>query len=719
MKRMKRIWTLVLLSALAAAAASSCGKDEPTPVTPAKPEEKPDPPVTPDPPKPKVVDYDKYALKEVAEKAGLKLGVSFTYWEYQRNPQVAEILKRDFAAVTFGNEMKHDAIVQQGGAYNFSSADAMAGWAKACGTELFGHTLGWHSQQQRAYLNNVIARAAANNNASLLRENWNFEAGTLEGDAASGFEAFASLYDVFAGDYAAKAVTDGATLTVDAAVEAGKPYDVSFWAKSLAKEGTVKTTAGDGQEAEARVTSEWSKFTATFTPETLGAFAFRFTASKDVVIDNIRILGEGGSGPEQTADGIDFESLAAGGAAQLTSSGLFVQVNGADYVGVTDQSAHGGSLALKMDNSSGYAKDSWDIQVVTKAFPVTPGTTYRISWYAKASRAADFQIDIRGDGSPKYYSSTYNQFPKMGADWTLQSVDYTVESGSDLSFAFYGGVEAVTYYIDDIRIAPASSAASAPRRHAAPAFQTTNSLSGELVNDAIGYVYRDWVYTMVGHFDAYGWDVVNETFSDWPAGEFRNAGNTTGENAFVWGRYFKSTKDWVDKAFAYATDALTRKGKTAVLYLNDYNLETSPDKRKAYCDYVKGNPQVTGVGTQMHLDMSTPDLRDKVVASLRDLQATGRTVRISELDIKCSDLAAQADLYKFIFEKYLEIVPPAQRGGITIWGINDKDSWVKEEQNGKQNRPLLYEGVNYVRKPAWETLYLFLCERAGLDPYKE
>ena len=715
MMRMKRIWTLVLLAVLAAAAATSCGKDDPTPVTPEKPDEKP---VTPDPPQPKVVDFDKYALKEVAAKAGLKLGVSFTYWEYRNNTQVANILKRDFAAVTFGNEMKHDAIVLQGGAYNFTNADQMADWAKDCGTELFGHTLGWHSQQQRAYLNNLISKAARNNSASLLQQNWNFEAGTLDGFQADGFEIFQSLYDVFAGDYAAKAGADGATLTVDAAVEAGKPYDVSFWAKSLAKEGTVKTTAGDGQEAEARVTSEWSKFTATFTPETLGAFAFRFTASKDVVIDNIRILGEGGGGQEQTADGIDFESLAAGGAGQLTSSGLFVQVNGADYVGVTDQSAHGGSLALKMDNSSGYAKDSWDIQVVTKAFPVTPGTTYRLSWYAKASKAANFQIDVRGDGDVKYRSSTYNDFPKMGADWTYQSVEFTVASGTELSFAFYGGVEAVTYYIDDIRIAPASSAASAPRRRAAPAFQATNSLSGELVNDVIGYVYRDWVYKMVEHFDAYGWDVVNETFSDWPAGAFRTPQNTSGE-VFVWGQYFKSTKDWVDKAFAYATDALARKGKTAVLYLNDYNLETSSDKRKAYCDYVKGNPQVTGVGTQMHLDMATPDLKNLIVASLTDLKNTGRMVRISELDIKCTSLTDQADLYKFIFEKYLEIVPAAQRGGITIWGINDKDSWVKEEQNGKQNRPLLYEGVNYVRKPAWETLYLYLCEVAGLDPYKE
>ena len=399
---MKRIWTLVLLAALAPAAVSSCGKDDPTPVTPGKPDEKPVTPVTPDPPQPKVVDYDKYALKEVAGKAGLKLGVSFTYWEYRNNPKVADILKRDFAAVTFGNEMKHDGIVQQGGAYNFTNADQMVGWANACGTELFGHTLGWHSQQQRVYLNNLISKASRNNSASLLKQNWNFEAGTLDGFQADGFEVFRSLYDVFAGDYAAKAGSDGATLTVDASLEAGKPYTFSFWAKTLAKEGTLSVTSGDGQSAQTKVSGQWYKYSVPFTLESPGDFAFRITASKDVVIDNVRILGEGGGGggQEPAAEVIDFEGLTVG---PLSSPDISA-INGPDYVRVTDETAHGGSLSLKMDNSSGYAQDAWSIQVLTKSFPVTPGTTYRLSWYAKASKAADFQIDIRGDG-PRWWSA--------------------------------------------------------------------------------------------------------------------------------------------------------------------------------------------------------------------------------------------------------------------------------------------------------------------------
>ena len=715
--KMKRLSVHILL-AFMLAVPLSCEKS-PQPVTPDKPVN-PDPEPEPQPSGP-VVDYDKYQLKELAAKAGIKLGVSFTYWEYTNNTTngtnvVDGILRRDFAAVTFGNEMKHDAIVNANGGYNFTQADRMVSWAKGCGNELFGHTLGWHSQQRLDYLNRVIANAAPNNNASLVKQNWNFEKGSLDGFVADGFEIVKSLYDVFAGDFAAKAVSDGATLQVDVDLEAGKTYAFSFWAKSLNGKGTVSLVSGDGQEVESEVPGEWRKYSVSLTIESKGEFACRISASKDVVIDNIRIIDSEGqpSGDENEEQPvvIDFENFSAGGPGQLTSSGLFAYYNGGDYISVTKEQAHGGTLSLKMDNSSGFAKEIWDIQVVTNSFPVTPGKTYRISWYAKANKTADMQIDIREDGTAKAYrNSAWGEFPQMGTEWTLQYVDYTVEEGTGLSFAFYGGTEVATYYIDDIRLEPASSASFAPARRHVPSLQYAFNLAGELANDAIGYVYRDWVYTMVGHFDVYGWDVVNETFADWPVA-FRNTSNTTGD-VFVWGTYFGGTQKWVDKAFAYATDALQRYGKSAVLYLNDYNLETIDQKRKAFCDYVKGNPQVTGVGTQMHLDMAGIT-REQIEASLKDLVATGRMVRISELDIKCTDQQAQAELYKFIFEKYLEIVPEAQRGGITIWGINDKDSWVKEE-----NHPLLYKGVDYARKPAYETLYLYLCELASLDPYKE
>ena len=105
--KMKRLSVHILLAAVLAASLS-CEKN-PQPVTPSGQT------VDPDPPTPaKVVDYDKYQLKELAAKAGIKLGVAFTEGEY--SPTVEAILKKDFAAVTFGNEMKHDAIVRQSAA---------------------------------------------------------------------------------------------------------------------------------------------------------------------------------------------------------------------------------------------------------------------------------------------------------------------------------------------------------------------------------------------------------------------------------------------------------------------------------------------------------------------------------------------------------------------------------------------------------------------------
>lgn len=514
----------------------------------------------------KEVDYTKTNLGDLAAMQGVKLGAAFTYQEYTQNPQVAQILAREFKSVTFGNEMKHDAIVQTGGAMRFDTADRMAEWARSAGAELFGHVLGWHSQQQKAYLDQLVKQAS--------------------------------------------------------------PADTA----------PINPAAIDG--------------------------------------------------------GIDFERYAIGSSAQLLDSREFVQINGPTSVTVTNASPHSGARCLKMDNADAHAAQGWDVQVVTKSFPVTAGKTYRIAWYGRASRAADFQIDIRGDGEVQYRNSAWGQFPKMATTWTFQFVDYTVQSAQELSLAFYGATEAVTYYLDDIQIFPQEAAAGA----------------GEPARAVIDAAFKSFVYGMVQHFDTYAWDVVNETFTE--SGAFRTQGDNP--NNFVWGNYYENTKAWVDSAFSYATAAAAQYGRKPVLYINDYNLETSAAKRKAFCEYAKNNPLVTGVASQMHLDLSTPDLPAKIEASLKDLVATGKIVRISELDLKNNNETAQAEMIRFIFQKYLELVPRSQRGGITFWGINDKDSWV-----GETNHPLLWKGAGYEKKEAYKVLYLYLCELNGINPYKE
>ena len=1077
---MKKFSTLILMSALLLSV-FSCSKvgdemeyfDKPTDV------------VNPNPPLPPV-DFDKTSLGELAAKQGIKLGVAVTRGEYFQNDQVPEIIKREFKSVTFGNEMKHDGIVGSNGKFNFSTADEMVGWMNDCGVELFGHTLGWHSQQQRAYLNSVIDKAAADNSESIFQSNWNFEEGSVDGYSAAGFSVTEDYADVFAGTYAAKSSAAGSSITVNAPIEAGTPYILSFWAKG--PEGAaVSFASGDGQNASTTVSEGWYKYSVTVPTKRIGEFSYKITADEGVVIDNIRVIeteieDEGGNkggnyiNPYALDGGLDFEGYTAGTtAAQLLESG-FTQINGSDYVVVSDEFANSGSLSMKMDNADGHASNAWDIQVITPVWDIEGGKTYRVAWYARSAQEADLQIDVRLESGTSYKNSAWGQYPKMTSDWTYQYVD--IETAADdqtLSVAFYGATEAACYYIDDIQVfeaiydgdftnyiektnllagadietdgiwgvwngseyverinrndpeiganadfvhsglhafkvnnidtgwtggsswhiqiannekvevtagesyrtamwvkspdgaetiqvhysyddgttgykqiggigenwtyiyrddvipegvtelqyvidaaydnatyyiddvqffptpveswidpgsvlengdfesvvdgfptgisrnnggeyislssdeahsgsysikvdntepvatggnawkvqfgnpyntpsakveggktyrygvwvkspdaasdaqiqlyathfsgdtasgtenyrqagpvtsdwtfvytdidvaedvdglyltiqaaysegtfyfddwqcypidaTPAAKAAAKGygtygkrwvrpearrgiRLHAAAGFESSNKLDGELVDDAIGYAYKNWVYTMVDHFSPYAWDVMNETFTE--NGSFRSKDNTTDENAFIWGTYFGGQKNFVDKAFAYAKDAASKYGKEADLYINDYNLETSEAKRKAFCDYAASNPDITGVGTQMHLDMSTPDLQAKVTASLKDLVATGKKVRISELDIKCTDVNAQADMYRYIFEQYIDIVPDSQKGGITIWGINDKDSWV-----GESNAPLLWKGPKYEKKPAYEALYVFLCEKAGINPYQE
>ena len=380
MKRNHRIFVWLSVALMCA-----CGKEDPvTPTNPSTPTE-------PAESQPSAVE--KWGLKDLARACGLTIGAEFTYSEYTQDAALKEVLKRDFDAVTFGNEMKHDCIVDAAGAFNFGRADQMAGWARDCGVQLFGHTLGWHSQQQADYLQKLI------NGAS---------------DAAA-------------------------------------------------------------------------------------------------------------------------------------------------------------------------------------------------------------------------------------------------------------------------------AAAAVREAHAA-------------------YVDR-----MIEHFDVYAWDVVNEVVGD--DCQWRNSGNTKANyHVFLWGDYYEGgTKAFVDAAFRLAQEALARHGKTADLYINDYNLEWSPAKLEAVCAYAENNPDVTGVGSQMHCntDLSTDAIRNMLTRMVK----TGKKVRISELDVPQGSIPTntQAKLIVNIFDQYLQIVPEAQRGGITFWGVSDKHSWL-----GADKKPLLFN-ASYKHKESYLALHAFLLEKSGLD----
>lgn len=191
-----------------------------------------------------------------------------------------------------------------------------------------------------------------------------------------------------------------------------------------------------------------------------------------------------------------------------------------------------------------------------------------------------------------------------------------------------------------------------------------------------------------------------------------------GDNRFYWGYY---VKDYAVKAFQMARKYLPAETK---LFVNDYNLEVSPGKLQALVKFVEnidkanGSPIVDGIGSQVHFDLhaatdntATNDsiikgLRAKVDAMFKALAATGKLVRVTELDVSlgtsspsAAQYKCQSDCYKMIFESYKANIPEAQQSGITIWSLSDNEA--EHEYWLKGDVPNIFD-ASYLRKWAYK-----------------
>src|SRR5271155_2981089 len=78
--------------------------------------------------------------------------------------------------------------------------------------------------------------------------------------------------------------------------------------------------------------------------------------------------------------------------------------------------------------------------------------------------------------------------------------------------------------------------------------------------------------------------------------------------------------------------------RDAVLFLNDYNLESNPKKRATFMGLaealLKAGAPLMGVGTQTHVNADLAP--GAITAAVRDLASLGLKVRISEMDVSLS-----------------------------------------------------------------------------------
>ena len=212
--------------------------------------------------------------------------------------------------------------------------------------------------------------------------------------------------------------------------------------------------------------------------------------------------------------------------------------------------------------------------------------------------------------------------------------------------------------------------------------------------------YVNYILAVAGRYrgKVVAWDVVNEPVAE----------DGEGWRDSLWSQRLG---DFEHIALAYRT--ARQADPDAALLLNDYNLEYNPKKRATFLKLAErllasGAP-LTGLGTQMHIAADIP--RGQITAMMRDLASLGLPVHVSELDVSLTRaenrFLSRADLERRQIETYVETaeafmaLPASQRFALTVWGLRDRDSWLKQENAA--DAPNLFDGQDRA-KPALAAL---------------
>lgn len=410
-----------------------------------------------------------------------------------------------------------------------------------------------------------------------------------------------------------------------------------------------------------------------------------------------------------------------------------------------------GSAALVLKNKGD--GNAWEAQCAyTFDDALQAGKKYIIQFYAKStSTAGELQFQYQ-NGTTYQSQGGYNTF-SVGKDWTKCEYEFTPTPEDANRILLNFGKVGATYYIDNIKFGLAKDqgtstgakqilfrAHSKQRRAASKSYYVLKTPAEKQA--ALEGAMDAWVSGVANHLKEkgvtpYGYDVVNEPIAD-GSNKFRGldegifgsdddaepeetvADGLTlnwGNNHWYWGYY---VPDYHVKAFQLARKYLPAETK---LFVNDYNLETSPKKLEALVKFVNeidtknGSPIVDGIGTQMHVTLSSSDdatknaeniaaLKEKVDAMFQTMAATGKLVRVTELDISlgtgspsANQYKAQSDCYQMIVESYKANVPAAQQSGITIWSLSDNEA--EHEYWLKGQVPNLFD-KDYKRKWAYK-----------------
>lgn len=673
-----------------------------------------------------------------------KLGIALAAPDFNKQELVYCLAGSNFEEMTAGNAMKYASCVKDDGTFDFNTVKDFVTNAQDAGLTIYGHTLAWHSQQNKKYLSKLIAdkEIQVNPSKKVEKTDYQLDCSTL------------TKYDWSGSPESVKTEwnKDGAVVITNPkpiepfyelqywlvngiSLEQGKDYKIVIECKAEgASDANIHFKlgnwgGGDEQQFTIPVGKGYQKVVLSVSPKMANngiMFQHGDFAGK-IYWKSITISHSEAPAMEIFTDQVSNGNLDS---SKPTSCFVVREAGKKDVAGTPVAGGPEGKNCIVV-HANANASTEWDTQffIYTPNKAWSKNEQYKVTFWYKATKQIGADTQCHNTPGEYMHYQCLSPNPTFTTEWKkYESTGKIPEQGDGMhaiAFNLNKGKEstAIDYYFADIHWYTVEKGNKIP-------------LTDEEKKDTLTWAMGKWIDGMMEATNGYvtSWEVVNEALSgadkdgdgkyDLQSAKRGNVSADDAKNNFYWQDYLGDI-DYVRTAVADARKSFAAHNgdpEKLKLFINDYNLESDWDdngKLRSLIQWIKdweadGVTKIDGIASQMHIscyaDPNTQESKKKHIEEMFKLLAkTDKLIKISELDmgyvdaagkeVKTADITEEQhkemrDLYTFVLQKYFEIIPIDKQYGITQWCATD----APKDSGWRPGLPVGLWDLNYLRK---------------------